>query len=250
MTGIARYCDGAGSWLYDCDNETDLPTPLSPHAIDACERINPCEIGNAASPITVAFVGDSHATQLKNGMDMVGQLLDWRIVSFTKSSCHLGEDTSPDCGERNAMVMERVFSGEFDLVITAQRGEDSTDTNYWNVFNSIITSGTPVATFRDNPELGEAMVSCSRINFSDPNACLFVPSVAFRNDDHAVNAATSLGMHVIDLSPVFCHDNVCPLAIGGVNVYQNNHHLNRVFADTLAPLIAADLAGARLIRTE
>ena len=250
VTGIARYCDGAGAWLFDCDNETDLPRPPAAETTDPSERINPCEIGDLASPITVAFVGDSHALALKDAMDLVGQLLNWRIVSFTKSSCHLGEDTDPDCGVRNAQVMKRVSASEFDLVITAQRGEVSTDANYSTVFDAILKSGTAVAVFRDNPELGDATLNCQRINFSDPNVCPFTPSFAFRNDDHAVNAAASLGLHIIDFSAVFCHDNVCPLAIGGVNVYENNHHVDRYFNETLAPLIAADLASARLIRTE
>jgi hypothetical protein len=45
-------------------------------------------------------------------------------------------------------------------------------------------------------------------------------------------------------------DGVCPLAMGGLNLYRDRSHLNRDFNETLAPLIAADLAGARLIRTE
>ena len=250
VTGIAQYCDGAGAWLFDCDNESDLPSLPAARTIFPCEHTNSCEIGDLGSPIAVAFVGDSHATALKNAMDLVGQLLNWRVVSFTKSSCHLGEDTDRECGERNAQVVKRVFAGEFDLVIAAQRGEESTDANYVTIFDAMLTNGTPVAVFRDNPELGEAIVSCKRINFSNPNVCPFIPSVAFRNEDHAVNAAVSLGLHVIDLSAVFCHDNVCPLAIGGVNVYENNHHADSYFNETLAPLIAADLAGARLIRTE
>jgi len=76
------------------------------------------------------------------------------------------------------------------------------------------------------------------------------PSVGFSKGDYAASAASSLGIHIIDLSMVFCHNDVCPLAIGGVNVYQDDDHVNREFAETLAPLIAADLAGARLIRTE
>ena len=250
VTGIARYCDGAGAWLFDCDTESDLPRPLPAVTTDPCDLTSPCEIGNAASPITVAFVGDSHALALKNTMDMVGRLLDWRIVSFTKSACHLGEDTDPDCGVRNAQVLKRVIAGEFDLVITAQRGWRAADANYTFVFDAMLTSGATVATFRDNPEFNGATVSCVRINFSDPNVCPFAPSVAYRYEDHAANAADGLGIHIIDLSSVFCHDNVCPLAIGGVNVYRDSQHANSEFNETLAPLIAADLAGARLIGTK
>jgi hypothetical protein len=250
VTGVTRYCDGAGAWLFDCENESELPRPLPPETEDACERTEPCEIGNVESPITIAIVGDSHALALKNAMDMVGQLLDWQIVSYTKSACHLGEDTSPDCGERNSQVVKRVLAGEFDLVIAAQRGSTSTEANYSRIFDTLLTSGTPVAVFRDNPELDKATWTCRSINFDDPNVCPFTPSVGFSKGDYAASAASSLGIHIIDLSMAFCHNDVCPLAIGGVNVYQDDDHVNREFAETLAPLIAADLAGARLIRTE
>ncbi|MDP4586255.1 MAG: hypothetical protein NWS64_03025 [Microbacteriaceae bacterium] len=80
--------------------------------------------------------------------------------------------------------------------------------------------------------------------------CELTLDVGFRNIDYAARAAESLGLHVIDMSSVFCHDGRCPLAIGGLNVYRDDDHVNRSFYETLAPLIAADLAGAKLIRTE
>lgn len=253
VTGVARYCDGAGAWLFDCDTENDLPRsgPVNSQG-EKCDRIEPCENGSLTSPITVAFVGDSHARELRTAMDLVGKLLDWRIVSFTMSTCPLGSLTAkPDCHVRDAQLMKRVRAGEFDLVITSQlRAPSPTEAEYVSVFNQILETGTPLATFRDNPVLDDATIGCKRINFSDPNVCQFTPSAAFRIDDPAANVATKLGIHIIDMSAVFCHDDICPLAIGGLRVYRDNDHVNREFNETMAPLIAADLAGARLIRTE
>ena len=79
---------------------------------------------------------------------------------------------------------------------------------------------------------------------------MLTPADGFRNADFAVDAAEGLGLHVIDLSAVFCHDDKCPLVIGGQRVYRHDSHVHKRFGPTLAPLIAADLAGARLIRTE
>jgi hypothetical protein len=136
-------------------------------------------------------------------------------------------------------------------VITAQTVNSAlTEAAYLAVFDKIVTSGTPVATFRDNPVLDEATLDCKRINFSDPNSCELTPEIGFRKEDRAAKAAATLGLHIIDLSEVYCHDNVCPLAIGGVNMYRDGDHLTVEFTETLAPLIAANLAGARLIRTE
>ena len=253
VTGVSRYCDGAGAWLFDCDTENDLPRSGAVNSQgEKCDRIEPCENGDSTSPITVAFVGDSHARELRTAMDLVGKLLDWRIVSFTMSTCPLGSLTAkPDCHVRDAQLMKRVRAGEFDLVITSQlRSPSPTEAEYVSVFNQILETGTPLATFRDNPVLDDATIGCKRVNFSDPNVCEFTPSAAFRIDDPAANVATKLGIHIIDMSSVFCHDDVCPLAIGGLRVYRDNDHVNREFNETLAPLIAANLAGARLIRTE
>jgi hypothetical protein len=253
VTGVSRYCDGAGAWLFDCDNENDLPrkAPVNSKG-ELCDRIAPCEIGDVNSPITVAFVGDSHARELRTAMDSVGKLLKWRIMSFTLSSCPLGSlSAKPECHERDARFMKRVRAGEFDLVITAQlRAASPAEAEYRAAFTEILDSGTPVATFRDNPSLDPATRDCTRVNFSDPNVCKLKPRAANRIDDLAVNVATKLGIHVIDMSAVFCHDNICPLAIGDLKVYRDDDHVNRDFNETLAPLIAANLAGARLIRTE
>jgi peptidoglycan/LPS O-acetylase OafA/YrhL len=252
VTGIAPYCDGAGAWLFDCDNLDDELRPVPDKTRDSCDRVKPCDIGDTASDITVAFVGDSHARELKNAMDIVGKLLNWHIVSYTRSACKLKltSDIS-SCQERNMEVLDRVRAGEFDLVITAQSVRSvTTESEYRAVFSEIVASGTPVATFRDNPLLDPKTLDCARINFSDPNRCTITPERAFSSADNAANAAAALGIHVIDLSPVFCHDGSCPLAMGGLRVYRDFEHVNRDFNETLAPLIAADLAGARLIRTE
>ena len=118
------------------------------------------------------------------------------------------------------------------------------------MFASILDGGTPVATFRDNPVLPKKVLRCARLHFAEPNVCELTPDVGFRYVDHAANAAENLGLHVIDMSSVFCHDGICPLAMGGLTVYRDDDHVNRDFNVTLAPLIATDLAGARLIRTE
>lgn len=261
ITGVAPYCDGAGSWVFDCDNVNDAPHRVFSKIDDSCNRVDPCEFGDTSSDITVAFVGDSHALDLKDVMDTVGNLLGWRILSFTKSSCPLVNSTDDWCTKRNDEVLSLIESGTFDLVITAQaagvmksravaNGSDDPERDYRDTFASIVASGTPVATFRDSPALTDTVVACARLNFSDPGQCTLTTSDGFRNADYAVNAAESLGLHIIDMSSVFCHDGECPLVIGGQRVYRDYSHVNKRFNPTLAPLITADLAGAHLIRTE
>jgi peptidoglycan/LPS O-acetylase OafA/YrhL len=261
VTGISRYCEGAGAWVFDCDNEDEPPRALANRAEDACDRAPSCVIGDPSSDVNVVFIGDSHARELRLAMDQVGKFLDWRIESFTKTACPLVNGWSDACAKRNDEVLAKIFAGEFDLVISAQSvkpmewkaersGSDDPESDYREMFAAISDSGTAVATFRDNPVLTDELLECNRLRFSDPNVCELTPDVGFRYVDHAANAAESLGLHVIDMSSVFCHDVMCPMVIGGQRVYRNDDHIRRNFNLTLAPLIAADLAAARLIRTE
>lgn len=260
VTGVAPFCDGAGAWLFDCDPLNDAPVSVADRVNDPCDRMQPCEIGSAASDVTVAFIGDSHARELKTTLDLVGRFLDWRVVSFTMSACPLVHGDTR-CDVRNKQFLDRALAGEFDLVITSQSappmdskaaaaGSSDPEADYRDAFAAIVASGTPVATFRDNPSLDDATLRCKRINFDDPNACAMSPDNAYRTVDHAANAAAALGVHVIDMSSIFCRDAVCPMAIGGLHVYRDDDHVTREFNLTLAPFIAADLAGAQLIRTE
>jgi hypothetical protein len=49
-------------------------------------------------------------------------------------------------------------------------------------------------------------------------------------------------VHLVDLSRVFCDAARCYPVIGGVYVYKDDNHLNRVFAATLGPVLLPSIA--------
>jgi peptidoglycan/LPS O-acetylase OafA/YrhL len=262
-TGVQPFCIGAGSVVFECDNVAEPAVGFTDDALDdPCDRIASCVIGNPDSDITVMYVGDSHGRNLRPGIDLAARMLDWKIISFTRQSCPIVNGSDAACKKRNAQILAGLAdSNEIDLVITAQsagamkpraRAEGSRDpeADYVRVFGEIMSTGIPLATFRDNPAMDKETLTCARVNFRNPNECAFSAEFGFRNTDFAALAAETLGAHVIDLSAIYCPEGMCPLAIGGVSVYMDDDHASRDFARTLAPFIAANLAAADLIRTE
>jgi hypothetical protein len=53
--------------------------------------------------------------------------------------------------------------------------------------------------------------------------------------------AESLGVTVIDPLPWMCLDTKCPIVIGNVLVYRDNHHITPPFARLVAPMLDAQL---------
>ena len=53
--------------------------------------------------------------------------------------------------------------------------------------------------------------------------------------------ATSLGVTVIDPLPWMCLDTKCPIVIGNVLVYRDNHHITQPFSRLVAPMLDAQL---------
>jgi hypothetical protein len=49
------------------------------------------------------------------------------------------------------------------------------------------------------------------------------------------------GVHVIDLTPTICPDNICQIALNGYTVMRDHGHLTASFAKSLAPIIENEL---------
>ena len=260
VTGIDPYCIGAGSWVFDCDNIDEPSVGVTSQAMDdPCDRLESCIIGDENGAINVLYVGDSHGRNLRPAIDLVGTMLGWRVESFTRQSCAIVNGADKPCDKRNAAILAMIAGeNDLDLILTAQsaeamqprsrvNGSGDPEKDWEAVFSQIVASGIPFATFKDNPNMNNETLKCSRLAFRSPNDCEYPIEEGYRHTDFAVDVANKLGMHVIDLSPVFCSSDRCALAMGGVNVYMDDDHLSRAFSETLAPLIAADIVGSGLV---
>jgi hypothetical protein len=79
---------------------------------------------------------------------------------------------------------------------------------------------------------------------NDPLACAVDKATAQPTDPLLVAAERSEGSVTgIDLTDYFCDTDRCYAVVGGVPVYFDADHLNRRYAELLAPYLAQRLAG-------
>ncbi|MEK8228060.1 SGNH hydrolase domain-containing protein [Oerskovia sp. M15] len=82
--------------------------------------------------------------------------------------------------------------------------------------------------------------SCIVLHPTDPQVCKVDRDLA-QPEDPMLRAASTMGhslVHPIDLTDYFCDDASCYAVIGGMPVYFDPDHLNRLFAKEFAPLLA------------
>jgi peptidoglycan/LPS O-acetylase OafA/YrhL len=262
VTGITPFCLGAGAAVFDCPpskpSNGTIDIKDDPRIAAGCPGTTQdvtltCILRDENAATNVLFIGDSHARGLAGAMDIVGNKMGWRIDTYAHGHCTFSEISLERCETRNQLVLDKIFAGEYDLVVTAQAaynmktrarqvGNADPAVLYERVWRDVIDSGVPMVTFADVPTLSDKAVRCMRQNFKSLNKCSMTPKQAWRYPDYAVTAAERVGVHVVDLRPVYCEPTLCPLSIGSVRVMIDFNHVTPQFAATLAPFIWSQMS--------
>lgn len=231
--------------------------------------------GGDPAPPEVWLVGDSHAQQWQAAAFELARERGWRLTTSFLGACppahvsYVGYRGTADtaakvetCRLWSEAMHRDILEATPDLVLTSSfsRGEDVDDgsgrsqleqyregfQSFWGPWTS---AGIPVFVISD-PPLNAAVrdPSCVVLHPDDPEACKVDREIAQPLDPMLV-AASSMddpGVHAVDLTSYFCDDASCYAVIGGMPVYFDPDHLNRLFAKEFAPLLAEaiDRAGA------
>jgi hypothetical protein len=75
----------------------------------------------------------------------------------------------------------------------------------------------------------------------DPLTCAVDRDVAQPPDPLAEGARGIPNAQVVDLTKYFCDERLCYAVVGKVAVYYDHNHMNRDYARTLKPMLAAEL---------
>lgn len=271
-------CVGAGFLdpANDCDGVTFeglAPTPLlavddkplvySQGCWDKSETVITCTLGQPGASTRVALLGDSHAIALSPALDVVGKQFDWSIDTYFKSACPFFSGQPPPtpsaviatCFSWNANVSEALGSATpYDLAfVTYSDGlkilgarEEAVE-SFRQAWQPLIARGTTIVVIRDFPGVGEGL-DCLIKSVGTPEACA-VTQASGESEDYAVAAAEGVdGVVVVDLTDLLCRDGMCQVAVGGVTVYRDSHHLTKTFSETLAPTLARRLDEMGLLK--
>lgn len=204
--------------------------------------------GTSRARHTVAVIGDSHAQQITSALLPVAEANGWGVVFLIKGGCSMGLDEpgmDERCdGWREAAIdlVERVRPDAALTVVTrSDAGEDDERLRpgIERFLDRMDDAGVPVLGVRDNPRFAFNMYDCV-VAADDPLACA-VPRSASLADRNPADDLDRPGLHLLDLTPWLCPDDLCVGVIGNVAVYRDDNHLSRIYARTLSPSLAEQL---------
>ncbi|WP_221585417.1 acyltransferase family protein [Microbacterium sp. G2-8] len=222
-------------------------------------ELNMCSFGPKAADIRIVAIGDSHNNAMIPTYRAAAEQLGWRIDVAGHAGCFwTDEDLSlatdeqtQACEEWRAQVGHYVQSADdVDAYIVASRAgeEDASQARVDGMVSAWAQRAdpaTPVLALRDNPFFGETPVTCIS---DDPSTaaerCALPADHAMIDDGKQRAVAEDPHAQLLDLTPYYCADGMCPAVIGGVVVYRDSHHLTSTYASTLGPYLARELGTA------
>ncbi|SDQ94538.1 acyltransferase family protein [Pseudarthrobacter chlorophenolicus] len=209
----------------------------------------------------VVVVGDSHAGQFVDPLVAVSKKIPLRIHAMVRNGCPFAltpprsaDTVYANCSAQNAITAEKIVAQKPDLVLVAGMREDGyrkalgwhwapespLADGYVQTLSRLRAEGLRVAVIADPPYPGGNPVECLQ-KHGKQDQCATAAAEALAGTDTLVAAAGTVpGVETIDLSRHFCRDGVCPVVIGNVLVYRDNHMTN-TFAKSLAPDLAVAL---------
>ncbi|MCI0159186.1 acyltransferase [Leifsonia shinshuensis] len=225
-----------------------------------------CSAGPAEHPaLRVALVGDSHANNYQDTLEVLAREYGWRVDFIGKSSCpwstierEYSAAWNTSCQSWVRSLTEHVLTGGYDLVITSsavgdswkatpgRTVEQSLADGFVGTWSPVAAAGIPIVAIKDIPRAMPGYLDCIHAHpTTATTACALPQGEAFAGYDAQSAAAERVkGVTVLDYTRYFCQSGRCPAVIGGVIVYRNNDHLTGTYAATLAPMLRSDVLTA------
>ncbi|KUI24303.1 acyltransferase [Mycobacterium sp. IS-1742] len=225
-----------------------------------------CVTGDAASPVRVALVGDSHAAMWQPALETVAEQHHWRLDTMSKVTCPLMElpITSPylgrtfsECEQWRGDVLARLEAERPQLIVvdmSRRYGGDFGFVSYdpaWvdglgRLVSRLRATGAAVLVLGPAPDPLSTVPSCVSDHMDDVVACSPARPAALNAGGIAAEAAAvqAAGGGYADLGDLFCTAVRCPVIVGNTLVYRDDNHITGEYARWLAPVIGEIASGA------
>ncbi len=197
---------------------------------------------------TIAVIGDSHSQQMTGALLPVAESNGWGVISFIKGGCSMGldepgmDDQCDDWRQAAIASVEHLAPDAVMTVVTrsdAGENEEAVRPGVERFLDRMDASGIEVLALRDNPRFAFDMYGCVT-DAEDPLACA-VPRSSSLADRNPAEVLDRAGLHLLDLTPWLCPDDLCVGVIGNTAVYRDDNHLTRLYARSLGPSLAEQL---------
>lgn len=229
-----------------------------------------CTLGDSRhQEKTIALVGDSHAGQFLEALDLYGKTHRVKFVTYLKSYCAgLGAPGVAALGNEQAAIVDScaTWGQSVRKDLLADKAIQSvvfidytqayldpkapakplTADDFTSAWKPLLSAGKGVIAVRDTPNAaGVDVPQCvaEHIDVTDPCATpLQSAMLPPAKNPMLVAAQATPGVRTLDFTPLFCTGATCHSVIGGLVVYFGPHHMNATFARTTAPFVGDAIA--------
>lgn len=212
-----------------------------------------CQYGENTSPVTIALIGGSHATQWLPPLRKVLGSLDVNFFVITKSSCSLVSyadvtySPSASCIRWNYGVLDKLKAIKPNYIITTVTRDgpsgEYVPEGYVSAWENIyvLLPEVKLVGIRDNPWFDFDPPYCLEMFGIESHECTIQ-----RDDFYRDGAVAALAPHVsylIDFSNDFCpHENCTTVNGEGLAKYRDRHHLSRAYTMTFIDKLETHLS--------
>ena len=262
--GAASIASGAPAYLQGVNQIVPVPAEAErdlPDLGDCVQKpqspsTRECSKGAKGGSLTIALVGDSHATHWYRALEAAAKRHGWTLLTYLKNSCPFSAakrvaetEGSISCHRANQDTLERILErGDVDAVVTshwaASGFEGSAAEGFATYWGKLEDAGIKVYPIIDTPRPGTRTYArdCVAEHPADLVSCGAPAAKAFEaNDSTRAAAAREPRVDVLDFSDQFCAEGFCPAVIGNVLLYRDKHHVSDTYMRTLAPVFDARL---------
>ena len=184
-------------------------------------------------------------------VDEVAQHRGIEVITYFKKGCpvrFVAGDSSP-CEFWSRAVVQDILAGSVDAVVltgtrpTAGGQGDGVPAAYQAAWEELFLHGVPVIAIRDNPWLPFDGAECVESRGAD--RCTVARSVVLDEVNPLDELAEELDLlYPVDLSDIFCDEEVCHTVIGNVQAYIDSNHLTSTFSRTLSSVLDERMGSA------
>ncbi|MCX5978521.1 MAG: acyltransferase family protein [Chloroflexi bacterium] len=218
-----------------------------------------CVYGVKGSAITIALVGDSHASHWFPAIEAVALERGWRLLTFVKVSCSFTSLVQRnlalkreyrECTTFNEATVARLNQIKPALTIIVNRRTfrpidgDITSVLAGAALGEMVAR-LPGATviLVDTPDPGRDAPACLSKHPSDIRACIFTQDDADNREIGVAErvAATVSGAQLIDLTSEICGAWPCSPIAGSVLIYRDEDHMTETFSRSLAAPLGVEI---------
>jgi peptidoglycan/LPS O-acetylase OafA/YrhL len=219
-----------------------------------------CVYGVKESAITIALVGDSHASHWFPAIEAIALERGWRLVTFVKVSCSFTtlaqrnlalKRAYRECTAFNEATVARLNQIKPALTIIVNRrtfrpiNEGITPALAGAAFGEM-AARLPGATaiLVDTPDPGRDVPACLSKHPSDIRACLFTQDDADNREIGVAErvAAEVSGAQLIDLTRSICAAWPCSPIAKSMLIYRDEDHMTETFSRSLAAPLGVEIA--------